>query len=162
MVDVHQFTLLTQWGRLTHIRVSRPTTIGSDNGLLPPQRQAIIWNNAAILFFRSLGTTFSEIEIEMHMFSFQKMYLKMSYGKWRPFCLGPNVFIILNAMKEFIARNKTGQLHPSSPHLTTEGFLRTWQNLPDSKVHGANMGPIWGRQDPGGPHVGPVNFDIWA
>ena len=22
----------------------------------------------------------------------------------------------------------------------------------DSKVHGANMGPIWGRQDPGGPH----------
>ena len=26
---------------------------------------------------------------------------------------------------------------------------------PDSKVHGANMGPIWGQQDPGGPHVGP-------
>ena len=25
---------------------------------------------------------------------------------------------------------------------------------PNSKVHGANMGPIWGRQDPGGPHVG--------
>ena len=25
---------------------------------------------------------------------------------------------------------------------------------PDSKVHGANMGPIWGRQDPDGPHVG--------
>ena len=23
---------------------------------------------------------------------------------------------------------------------------------PDSKVHGANMGLIWGRQDPGGPH----------
>ena len=32
---------------------------------------------------------------------------------------------------------------------------------PDSKVHGANMGPIWGRQDPGGPHVGPLNFAIW-
>ena len=29
---------------------------------------------------------------------------------------------------------------------------------PNSKVHGANMGPIWGRQDPGGPHVGPINF----
>ena len=26
---------------------------------------------------------------------------------------------------------------------------------PDSKVHGANMGLIWGRQDPAGPHVGP-------
>ena len=33
---------------------------------------------------------------------------------------------------------------------------------PDSKVHGANMGPIWGRQDPGGPHVGPMNFAIWG
>ena len=32
----------------------------------------------------------------------------------------------------------------------------------DSKVHGANMGPIWGRQDPGGPHVGPMNFAIWG
>ena len=34
-------------------------------------------------------------------------------------------------------------------------------NTHDSKVHGANMGPIWGRQDPGGPHVGPMNFVIW-
>ena len=24
------------------------------------------------------------------------------------------------------------------------------------------MGPIWGRQDPGGPHVDPMNFAIWA
>ena len=31
----------------------------------------------------------------------------------------------------------------------------------DSKVHGANMGPIWGRQDPGGPHVGPMDLAIW-
>ena len=23
------------------------------------------------------------------------------------------------------------------------------------------MGPIWGRQDPGGPHVGPINFALW-
>ena len=33
---------------------------------------------------------------------------------------------------------------------------------PDNKVHGANMGPIWGRQDPGGPHVDPMNFVIWV
>ena len=31
----------------------------------------------------------------------------------------------------------------------------------NGKVHGANMGPIWGRQDPGGPHVGPMNFAIF-
>ena len=33
---------------------------------------------------------------------------------------------------------------------------------PDSKVHGAHMGPIRGRQDPGGPHVGPMSFAIWV
>ena len=31
---------------------------------------------------------------------------------------------------------------------------------PDSKIHGNNMGTIWGRQGPGGPHVGPMNFAI--
>ena len=35
-------------------------------------------------------------------------------------------------------------------------------SLPDSKVHGANMGPIWGRQGPDGPHVSPMNFAVWA
>ena len=30
---------------------------------------------------------------------------------------------------------------------------------PDSKVHEAYMGPTWGRQDPGGPHVGPMNLE---
>ena len=33
--------------------------------------------------------------------------------------------------------------------------------IPDSKVHGAIMGPIWDRQDPGGTHDGPMNFVIW-
>ena len=40
--------------------------------------------------------------------------------------------------------------------------LPVYQYYPDSKVHGANMGPIWGRQDPGGSHVGPMNFAIWV
>ena len=35
-------------------------------------------------------------------------------------------------------------------------------DYPDSKVHGANVGPIWGRKDPDGLHVGPVNFAIWV
>ena len=38
---------------------------------------------------------------------------------------------------------------------------RFQQIIPESKVHGANMGPIWGRQDPGGPHVGSMNLAIW-
>ena len=30
--------------------------------------------------------------------------------------------------------------------------------FPDRKVHVANMGPIWGWQDPGGSHFGPMNY----
>ena len=33
---------LTHWGRVTHICVSNLTIIGSDNGLSPERRQAII------------------------------------------------------------------------------------------------------------------------
>ena len=35
-------------------------------------------------------------------------------------------------------------------------------NYPDSKIQEANIGPIWGRQDPVVPHVGPMNFAIWV
>ena len=38
--------------------------------------------------------------------------------------------------------------------------LHTLNHYPDSKVHGANMEHIWGRQHPGGLHVGPMNFVI--
>ena len=36
-----------------------------------------------------------------------------------------------------------------------------WEE-PDSNVHGANMGPIWGLQDPVGPHGGRMNLAIWG
>ena len=84
---------LTHWGRVTHICVSNLTIIGSDNGLSPGRRQAIIWTNAGILLIGPLGTNFSEMLIEIHTFSFKKIHLKMSSGKWRPFCLGLNVLM---------------------------------------------------------------------
>ena len=34
------------------------------------------------------------------------------------------------------------------------------ETSPDSKMHGANMGPIWVLLAPDGPHVGPMNLDI--
>ena len=37
-----------------------------------------------------------------------------------------------------------------------------WSMHPDSKVHGANMGSIWGQQDPDGIYVGSMNFTIWV
>ena len=82
---------LTYWGRVTHICVGNLTIIGSDNGLSPGRRQAIIWTNAGILLIRTLGTNFSEILGKIHSFSFSQMHLKMSSVKWRLFGLGLNV-----------------------------------------------------------------------
>ena len=84
---------LTHWGRVTHICASDLNIIGSDNGLLPGRRQAIIGTNAGILLIRPWGTNFSEILIEILILSFKKMRLKVSSAKRRPFCLGLNVLI---------------------------------------------------------------------
>ena len=62
------------------------------------------------------------------------------------------------------AKCYTSEDKPRAPtHMLTVGEMyQVHKFTPDSKVHGANMGPIWGRQDPGGPHVGPMNFVIWV
>ena len=65
---------------MTHICVCKLTIIGSENGLSPGRRQAIIWTNAGILSFGPLGTNFSEILVEIYVFSFKKIYLKLSSG----------------------------------------------------------------------------------
>ena len=85
--------LLTHWGRVTHICVSKLTIIGSDNGLTPERHQAIIWTNAGILLIGPLGTNFSEILIEIQTFSLKKIRLKMSSAKCCSFRLGLNVLI---------------------------------------------------------------------
>ena len=42
------------------------------------------------------------------------------------------------------------------------GWREMVLSSPDNKVHGAIMGPIWGRQVLGGPPVGPLDFAIWV
>ena len=82
---------LTHWGRGTHICISKLNSIVSDNGLAPSRRQAIIQTNAGILSIGPPGTNFSKILIEIHIFSFKKMHLKMASGKWRASCFSLNV-----------------------------------------------------------------------
>ena len=66
LASFSSFSVLTHgW----HIYVSRLSIIGSDNGLSPGHRQAIIiWTNAGILLIPTLGTKFSEILNEIHTF----------------------------------------------------------------------------------------------
>ena len=44
-------------------------------------------------------------------------------------------------------------------NLQSTGHAVIWIT-PDSKVHGANMGPTWVLSGPDGPHVGPMNLAI--
>ena len=102
--------VLTHWGRVMNICVGKTTIIGSDNGLLPGRRQAIIWTNAGILLIDTLGTNVSEILTECHSFSFKKMHIKMSSGKWRPSCLGLNVLMTHPNGAKHPANEGAGQL----------------------------------------------------
>ena len=51
--------------------------MGSDNGLSPGRRQAIIWTNAGVLL------NVSEILNEIHALLLKEMHFKMSSAKWR-------------------------------------------------------------------------------
>ena len=53
------------WGRVTHMCVGKLTIIGSDNGLSPGRRKAIIRTNAGILLIGTFWTKFSEILSEI-------------------------------------------------------------------------------------------------
>ena len=98
---------LTHWGRVTHTCVGKLAIIGSDNGLSPGRRQAIIWINAGILLIGRLGVNFSEILIAIETFSFKNMHLKISSAKWRPFCFGLNVLNGLHGVSTRLELNYT-------------------------------------------------------
>ena len=87
-----------------HICIGNLTIIGSDNGLSPGRRQAIIWTNAGILLIGSLVTNFSEIFIEIHVFIhdfwtfdlvFKNVVCKMAAIFSRPLCINDQVKIHL-------------------------------------------------------------------
>ena len=70
--------VLTHWGQVMHIWISKLNIIASDNGLSPGKHQAIIWTNDGILLTGPPGTNFSEIFSEIWTFSFKIMHLNMS------------------------------------------------------------------------------------
>ena len=112
-----------------HLCVSKLTVVEADDGLSLARHQAIIWISAEILLIGHLRTNFSEIWIEIFIFSFKKTHLKMSSGKSRPFCIGlnmlTNVVVFLRYMigqaSQLIYRIKLGSwfVYPKS-------FYRVW------------------------------------
>ena len=122
---------------MTHICLSKLSIIGSDNGLSPGRRQAIIWTNAGMLFIGHLRTNFNEILIKMYKFSFKKMYLKMLSGKWQPFCLGLNVLTHLGLVNH----------HPGAGSSFVQAMschLFSPKPLPNQKLIYCQLDPVLG------------------
>ena len=130
---------------MTHICVSDLTSVGSDNGLSPGLRQAIIRTNAGIVLIRPLGTNFSEFLVEILKFSFKKMRLKVSSAKRRPFCLGPNVLncrlqndgqfvdqCLLTCIQSF--HRRPGARHTRTCDVTMERYRNSHTKIEDSKM----------------------------
>ena len=128
------------WGRVTHICGGNLTIIGSDNGLSPGRRQAMAWTNVEILLIGPVGTNFSEMLIEIHAFSFKKIHLKMSSGKWRSFCLGLNVLNPTGILCERII--STFEVCPRNfTSLWSCIFLPGTSCSPQSTMRGSATGP---------------------
>ena len=132
---------VTHWGWVMHKCIRKPTIIDSDNGLSPGWCQAIMWSNVKILFIGPLGINLSEILIKMYIFKFKKMHLKMSSGKWEPFCLSlnelnasynPIIFIMLErtswkSIHIFCLIIRFSLVEGMVWHSFTAMFLRIWK-----------------------------------
>ena len=77
-----------------------------------------------MLLIEPLGTNFNEILIEIHIFSFKKMHLKLSSGKYRPSCLGLNVFMLDNSF-HCVDKNSHSVVLPGR----TVQMRHTYQNV---------------------------------
>ena len=162
-------------------------SIGSDNGLSPSWHQAIIRTNVGLLLTGTLQTYFSEIWIKTQHFHWIVVPLLATkvtcFISSIPHCqhavyVSPYymIYILIKCIyglitEQSLENNINGIMLLYVVHVACSmGLAHIFQTAhyiihmkyiyPDSKVHGGNMGPIWGQQDPGGPHVGPMNIAI--
>ena len=106
-----------------HIRISRLTIIGSDNGLSPGWWQAIIWTNSGIFLIGPSETNFREIFIEIYSFikenAFENVVWKMEAILSRPQCVKEN---------QHISLLKHQELHTRMHHGTRQKVITSTEN----------------------------------
>ena len=71
-------------------------------------------------------------------------------------------------MNDCITTTKQSTTEPCAYFLGYTVCVQLWyqtttqHNNPDSRVHGAKMGPTWGLSAPEGLHIGPMDLAIWV
>ena len=113
--------------------LSHKDLIKSQSTTLPIDIPFVIWlffyqqrlleiTNAGILLIQTLGTNFNDFLSEIGAFSFKKMHLKMSSGKWRPSCFGLNVLRPILLYQYGITKPR-GLIKSQTPTLSIEILL---------------------------------------
>ena len=133
----------TRWARVTHICVSKLlTTIASDNGFSPGQRQAIICINAGISFTGSVRTNSVYISVYIVSFRFsvvwllnavfvfrkprhQRHFYAGTHGERRLIALVSNA-ALLRLMGQYVLMTSTLTNRPSTPWRT---YLEPCRNV---------------------------------
>ena len=79
-----------------------------------------------------------------------------------PVLIGANNMVVNPQAMYICSSNGDDQAARAGHKALTCSFWKKQGWYLDSKFMRANMGPTWGRQDPGGPHIGPMNLAIWG
>ena len=103
--------------------------------------------------------TSMKFESKIKLFHSRKCIWKCRLSKWQPFCPGGD-----ELMASWLANQRILKFIICQPGSHIWGYSPGTLVLshPDSKLHGANMGPTWVLLSPGGPHVGAMKLAIWA
>ena len=100
--------LLTLWGRVTHICVSKQAIIGSENGLSPGRCQVIIWTCAGLLVIWTFGNKLQwNLNKNLYIFiqenAFENVVWKMAAILSRPQCV-ELILIIITFLQTSISK----------------------------------------------------------
>ena len=129
----------------------------------PPKSRKFIMtsSNGHILTLLSLNLYGEPIEHHLKFKSGKISFARKYFCSWRIFW---NFLQTMPVILSYSVQNyRIGHIKSM---LCANVILRvfSWRRIsdvvPESKVHGANMGPTWVLSSPDGPHVGPMNFAI--
>ena len=153
------------------------SVIASVNCISPVRHQTIAWTNNGLLSSGALGTKYSEILIIIQCFFFVSRECFCNINCTMVTVLFRTCNETATSTVQSIMYIHNAPTYGGLPyqlkhhrsfiyrfndvvcvHCIYYIYVYTYIVYPDSKVYGADMGPTWGRQDPGGPHVGHMNL----
>ena len=131
-ITLHNAIILIHRGRVTHICVNKLAIIGSDNGLSPGRRQAIIWTNILECIFiqenafesvvRKLAAVLSRPQCVKHVWGprgfiiFSKFRWRMEQIIWEDFPGQEKARLVNESQRRAVRSNTMIGRRPTSQH----------------------------------------------